>query len=283
MASGFSMNEIAAALLLKQETIKKRLSRARKTLIECNIKLDYPDPKDVNFRLSGVMHVIYLIFNEGFHSTKPGQLVNKDLCGEALRLCKLLLKKENFRSGSLYALFALMCFHSSRLESKISVDNEIVSLQNQDRSTWFRPLIDLGIEALSKSFSYADWSAYHYEAAIAKEHVTAVTFERTNWRKIKEFYLQLYEIQPTDITRLNIVTVCLQIEQFEECKTWLNSIEVNNLGQRGYLYYGCLGEYYSKIGDSFSAISHIDKAIELCSNEMEQSFLMAKRKVVLKS
>src|SRR5690606_10269240 len=93
-------------------------------------------------RLTGVMQIIYLIFNEGFHSTKEDTLVYKELCGEALRLVKLLLIKEEMRTGSLYALFALMCYNSSRLESKI-IDGNIIDLKNQDRSKWYLPLIVL--------------------------------------------------------------------------------------------------------------------------------------------
>ena len=97
------MKEIAAALLLKEETIKKRLMRARKKIRELDIALEYPDPGEIEARISGVLQIIYLIFNEGFQSTKKDHLIDKELCGEALRLCKLLLLKARFRSGRLYA------------------------------------------------------------------------------------------------------------------------------------------------------------------------------------
>jgi len=143
--SGFSIKEIAAALLTKEETIAKRLLRARKTIQDKNIQFQYPSPETVQERMARVMEVIYLTFNEGFHSTNKERLIKEDLCGEAIRLCQLLLKKEQFRSGSLYALFALLCFHMSRLESKVSSDNQIVNLQFQDRTKWYFPLIKMGI------------------------------------------------------------------------------------------------------------------------------------------
>ncbi|MBL4624291.1 MAG: sigma-70 family RNA polymerase sigma factor [Flavobacteriales bacterium] len=279
--SGFSMKEIAAALLLKDETIKKRLVRARKTIIAQQIHLDYPDPQEAQIRLADVMQVIYLIFNEGFHSTKPDQLINKDLCGEALRLCKLLLKKESFRSGSLYALFALMCFHSSRIESKINSKNEIVDLENQDRSKWYMPLIILGNNALNKALNYEEWSAYHYESAIAGEHIKAVHYENTNWNNILKSYQKLYELQPSDLTLLSMATVHIQLDQLKEARKRLDSISAGGLQQRMYLLHGCYAEYYHKIGNQKRTIEEMDNAIKLCSNELEKKYLYEKKNKLL--
>ena len=106
--AGFSTKEIAAALLTKEETIAKRLTRAKKAITKNKLRFDFPPPKELQNRLHRVMEVVYLTFNEGFHSTNKDKLVREDLCGEAVRLCKLLLKREAFRSGSLYALFALL-------------------------------------------------------------------------------------------------------------------------------------------------------------------------------
>lgn len=275
--SGFSMREIAAALLIKEETIKKRLSRARKTIVKKEIRFDYPAPEEVNARMAGVMQVIYLIFNEGFHSTKADQLVSKDLCGEAIRLCRLLLKKERFRSGSLYALFSLLCFHASRLESKVSADNQIVNLEHQDRSKWYLPLIVLGNDALAKSAEYEDWSSYHYEAAIAREHVQAIRYENTDWEKILELYQKLYELYPTDSTLLSIGNVYLLLGQWEKAKQVLDSIPDDGLHQRKYLLHGSFAEYYYKTGDLGQAIEQIDAAIKLCTNELEKNYLLEKR------
>lgn len=185
--SGFSTKEIAAALLTKEDAIVKRLTRAKKSIRENNIQFKYPNPEAIQERMLRVMEVIYLTFNEGFHSTNQDKLIKENLCGEAIRLCQLLLKKEQFRSGSLYALFALLCFHLSRLESKISIDNQIVNLQNQDRAKWYFPLIKMGNSAMNKAVEYDDTSVYHYEAAIASEHLNAKTFEDTNWENISNW------------------------------------------------------------------------------------------------
>jgi RNA polymerase sigma-70 factor (ECF subfamily) len=275
--SGFSMKEIAAALLLKEETIKKRLSRARQKIKQQQVKLAYPHPEEIESRMSVVLQVIYLIFNEGFHSTKPDLLISKDLCGEALRLCKLLLVKEHFRRGSLYALFALCCFHASRLETKINTANEIVDLQYQDRTQWYKPLIVLGNQAMQKSFEYEERSVYHYEAAIAAEHLKANRFEDTDWPSILDLYQQLYELHPNDHVLLSMATIHLQTNQPEQAKSLLDRISSNNLNQREYLLHGGYAEYYTKTGDTKTALLEFDKAILSCSNDMEKAYLKKKK------
>ncbi len=277
--SGFSMKEIAAALLQKEETIKKRLVRARKKIKDLEITLSSPDPNQIRVRISRVLHIIYLIFNEGFHSTKADELISKDLCGEAIRLCKLLLRKEKFRTGGTYALFALMCFHSSRLESKIS-NSEIIDLKHQDRSKWYLPLIVLGNDALRKSIEFEDRSIYHLEAAIASEHVRAVQFENTNWLRILDYYDEMYQMIPSDHILLSKATIFLQLEKLAEAKNELNRIKPESLIQREYLFHGCYAEYFEKLGELGRAMEQIDLAIAKCSNQLEKNYLLKKKKLL---
>lgn len=271
--SGFSTREIAAALLIKEETVKKRLARARKKVAKDNITFDFPGPKELPQRLSRIMEVIYLIFNEGFHSSHPEQLVRQDLCGEAMRLGKLLLKKEKFRSGSLYALVGLMCFHAARLESKTNEQGEVVSLRYQDRNQWLKPLADLGSSLLSKALEYEEVSPYHYEAFIAYEHLNAPTFEATCWSKILRCYKKLYELHPTASTTLNMAMVHIQLEEFKAAKKLLDSIEADTLGQRAYLLYGCYAEYYKQKKQPKKALPYMEQAIASCTNQLEKEHL----------
>ena len=281
--SGFSTREIAAALLQKEETIKKRLSRARQFIVKNNIKFEFPEADQVHKRLSRVMEVIYLTFNEGFHSTNKMNLIREDLCGEAIRLCKLLLNKEKFRSGSLYALLALMCFHSSRLKSKIDSSGKIIDLKHQDRSKWYKPLIVVGNIAMNNSLEYSDFSIYHLEAAIAAEHLKAKSFENTNWNKIGDYYLRLIDIQPSVSAYMNLSIVYLQLNKLDKAKKILDSISPENLGQRAYLYHGCWAEYYSKSGDHDKAVSYINKSIQSVTNQLEKIYLKKKKAELLHS
>ncbi len=275
--AGFSTREIAAALLLKVETVKKRLSRARKAIQKNDIRFELPDKAALLERLARVHEVLYLIFNEGFHSTQQQLLIRKELCGEAIRLSKLVLKKENLRNGAGYALFALMCFHAARLESRMSANLETIDLRNQDRSQWYRPLIELGDQALSMARSYDDQSVFHLEAAIAVEHLCATSFEATNWRKILGHYQQLYDWTQDKLTLLNIAIVLIQLEENEKARSLLDDIDPAHLEQRAYLFYGVEAEYYKNIGQPQKAIVALDVALQKVTNEAERAYLLKKK------
>ncbi len=275
--SGFSAKEIASALLLKEETVKKRLMRARKNITEKAISFQIPQGNDLPDRLSRVLEVLYLIFNEGFHSNKKEILIRHDLCGEAIRLCKMLLKNQFTRTPAAYALFALMCFHSARLDSKINEANEIIDLKNQDRKKWYFPLIKLGNEAMNQAVETAVFTSYHFEAAIAVEHLKAPTFEATNWTKILSWYEKLYQIQPSPFNLLNRAMVQLQRSEYKEAFKLLEQINPKDLEQRAYLFHGSYAEYFVLTGKVKKALKSIDTALNLVRNEAERQFLLKKK------
>ncbi len=275
--SGFSSKEIASALLLKDETIKKRLVRARKSIASLDLEFKIPQGADLPPRLNRVLEVLYLIFNEGFHSGRKEILVRKELCGEALRFCQMLLNNPFTKTPDAYALFALMCFHSARLESKVNAQNEIVDLKNQDRSKWYFPLVAIGNEAMSNAVESGEFSTYHYEAAIAAEHLKAKSFEATDWEKILQYYKQLFEINPTVFNMLNIAIVKLQIGKLDKAFQNLEKIQPSDLEQRAYLYFGTKAEYYILKGDKKKAISSIEEALKLVKNDVEKAYLQRKK------
>lgn len=275
--SGFSSKEIASALLLKEDTIKKRLSRARKSIKVKSISFQIPLGEHLPKRLSRVLEVLYLIFNEGFHSNNQQILIRKELCGEAIRLCKMLLKNKFTRHPSAYALFALMCFHAARLDSKVNEQNEIIDLKSQNRKQWYRPLIALGHDAMNKAVETENFTSYHFEAAIAAEHLKARTFPETNWDKILMWYQKLYELQPSPLSLLNIAIVHLQKKEFEDVYNILEKINPEDLEQRAYLYYGSYAEYFVGKGAIQKALNSIDHALQLVRNKAEQEYLLKKR------
>ena len=279
--AGFSNKEVAAALLLKEETVKKRLTRARKTIKDSSISFSIPSKKDMKFRLDRVHEVLYLIFNEGFHSTKAEMLIRKELCGEAIRLCKMILKKEHLRTGTGYALFALFCFHSARIETKLMDDETLIDLKKQDRSKWHFPLIYLGNDAMSKSMDYDDVSTYHLEAAIAAEHLKAKSFEATDWNKILSIYQVIYETQTTPFAAMNIAIVLLQLNREEEALAMLDTINPQKLEKRAYLYYGIKAEYYILKKEVRLAVECIDIALTQVSNRSEKKYLEEKKQRLL--
>lgn len=278
--AGFSINEISSSLLLKKETVKKRLSRARKTIKENQISFKIPEKNELIKRLERVHEVLYLIFNEGFHSNHKKMLIRTDLCQEALRLTKLVLKKEELRNGAGYSLFALMCFHFSRIETKISDTFESIDLKHQDRSKWHFPLIKLGNAVMNKAVTYADESVYHFEAAIAAEHIKAPSFEATNWNRILQLYEQVYEIYGDDMTSLNIAMIFIQLNQNENARSILDDINPKDLEQRSYLYYGVEAEYYKNMGHKDKAIRCLEEALKNVTNVSEKEYLLKKKEMM---
>lgn len=276
--SGFSTKEIAAALLSQESTIKKRLQRARKMIAQNNLQFEIPSGVDLVDRINRVMEVVYLIFNEGFHSNKQEFVIRKELCGESLRLCKMLLARSELQIPPLYALFALLCFHSSRLESKVNDNNELINLADQDRATWYFPLIAIGNEAMNKAVELTNtFSSYHYEAAIAAEHLRAARFEDTNWKTIANWYEQLWKIQPNPHTKLSLAVSYLQLGDLQ--KAYLSILETSpkDLAHKAYLYHATLAEYYHLSSNKTNALASINTALELVTNKSESAFLQKKK------
>ncbi len=280
--SGFSRKEIASALLLKEETVKKRLTRARKTIKSNQIEFQIPQGKELPSRMESVLEVLYLLFNEGFHSGSKEILVRKDLCGEAIRLNKMLLKNKFTDTAAANALFGLMCFQAARLDSKLNEANEIIDLQQQDRRKWFRPLIFAGHDAMVKATKENTLSTYHYEAAIAAEHLKAKTFQQTNWKKILQYYQQLYELQPSDLYLMNLAYVYVRLNNATEASTILKKIQPATLEQRSYLYYGTVAELHLLKKEIQKALESLDKAIALVKNEAEKKYLIKKKEGIVK-
>jgi RNA polymerase sigma-70 factor (ECF subfamily) len=281
--SGFSTKEIASALLTKEDTIKKRLSRARKTIQKTNITFKIPQGKALKTRLETVMEVLYLIFNEGFHSNKQEKLIRKDLCGEAIRLVQMLLTNPLTRTPDAYALCALMCFHASRLDSKTNAENELLDLKNQDRRLWYFPLIKLGNTMMNKAVEDSGFSCYHYEAAIAAEHLKARTFETTNWQKILHWYQCLQALQPMPSHLLTMSVVCLQTNDFKLAKHYLDQLNPEDFQQRSYLFYGAKAEFYAKTNHIKKASKYFDLALLTVSNTLEKVYLQKKKDSLLKN
>ena len=277
--SGFSQKEIAASLLTKEESIKKRLQRARKTVVNNNIKFEIPSGKELTERIDNVLQVIYLIFNEGFHSNGKNNIIRKELCGEALRLCKMVLGKETLRDGAIYSLFALLCFNSSRLETKV-VNDKVVELKDQDREKWYKPLIEMGNSALQKAGSFPTYSSYFFEASIAYIHSNTKKYEDTDWGKIVFLYEKLYEIYPSDFIILNQAIALLQLKKYNLVKEKLNSISLNSLEQKKHLYYAVLADLYIEQGETIKAKEAIEKTKELAQNEKEKQYFEDKFKLI---
>jgi len=182
------------------------------------------------------------------------------------------------RTSKLYALFALLCFHAARFHSKTDAEQNLINLQNQDRSLWNYELCGIGSNAMDKALEHQEeLSSYHYEAAIASEHLRATSFDKTNWKNILHWYQLLDKSAPSNFTKLNIAIVYLQLKEWAQAQSILEAINAEELGARAYLYYGTLAEFYSFNNQMNLAIDNIVIAIGLVSNLSEKNYLISKK------
>jgi RNA polymerase sigma factor (sigma-70 family) len=191
---GFSTQEIALRLFQSEDAVHKRLQRARARLRE-HAEMQRIDAD----RVLGVLHMLYLLFNEGYSSAQPDRLIRRELCDEALRLA-LMLDPAVPESS---ALIALMCFHAARFDARVDGSGGLLVLEEQDRSVWDRELIQRGLDHLVRSARGDALSRYHAEAGIAAEHCLASSYADTNWEEIIRLYDVLERIAPSPLNILN--------------------------------------------------------------------------------
>ena len=275
--SGFGVHEIAKALLTNDETVQKRLYRAKQFIREKNIEFEIPAGKELNKRLETVHSVLYLLFNEGYNSTKADELIQYDLCAEAMRLCKILTEHPSVRSSASPALLSLMCFHAARFESRLDENDCIVLLSRQDRSKWNKELIQVGSYYLNLSSEGSSLSVYHIESAIAAEHALAENFEKTNWERLLQLYDWLLTVKPSPMIELNRAVVLAQLGDVTTAIDTIQSIQkINQLLNSHYLYSAVLGDLYKRIRNREKATEYLLEAFRLTRSDAEKKLIRKK-------
>ena len=198
---GFSVSEIARGLLLPNETVKKRIQRAKKSLASANVRLELPSDDQLTLRLDVVHDVLYLLFNEGYSTSSGTEPIRDDICEEAARLCHLLCES-SCSSPATKALLALLLFHAARLDARTDEIGAVVLLEDQDRTKWDRHLICAAQSWLAKSKADQP-TTFHLEAAIAMQHCIAPSVETTDWSTIVRLYGRLLQLRDSPIYALN--------------------------------------------------------------------------------
>ena len=199
---GLSTPEIARAFLVPEQTMAQRLVRAKKKIREAAIPYRVPPPEQLDERLEAVLAVLYLIFNEGYSATLGDALVREDLCAEAIRLGRMLVKLMP-EPAEARGLLALMLLHDSRRTTRVDEDGELVVLEKQDRSRWDRDRIHEGLTVLDGALDLRRPGPYQLQAAIAALHARASTPEETDWPQIAALYGRLLDFLPSPVVRLN--------------------------------------------------------------------------------
>jgi RNA polymerase sigma-70 factor (ECF subfamily) len=270
---GFGNAEIAHALLVGEEAVKKRLQRATRDLIDNRIALDPPPADELAGRLDGVHQVLYLLFNEGYSSSDGETAVRADLCEEAARLCHLLCSDPRFRTPATDALLALMLFHAARLESRLDAHGSILLLEEQDRGTWDRRLIRRAAELLARSAEGTVVSAFHLEAAIACHHCTAESLAATDWPSILRLYDALLAIHRSPVYLLNRAIVVAQIEGPHAGIRALDEAGRDSTLRHYHLFDATLGEFYRRAGDLSRARQHLEAARQKTNSSFDRELI----------
>jgi RNA polymerase sigma-70 factor (ECF subfamily) len=246
---GFGNSEIAHALLVGEETVKKRLQRATRDLIDHQIRLDPPEPSELPERLDSVHQVLYLLFNEGYSSSEGETAIRADLCEEAARLCFLLCSQWRFRTPATLALMALMLFHAARLDSRTDQRGSVLLMEEQDRGQWDQRLIRRASEFLDESADGTVISPFHLEAGIAFHHCTAKSYAETDWPTILRLYDALLTIHRSPVYLLNRAIVVAQIEGPRAGIRALGEAGQDPALRQYHLFHATLGEFYRGAGD----------------------------------
>jgi RNA polymerase sigma-70 factor (ECF subfamily) len=270
---GLSVNEIAKAFLTTDETIAKRIYRAKEKIKSEKIELEVPQTNELSSRVDTVLKSLYLLFNEGYKSSNPDKLIREDLCEEAIRLCLLVTQNSLTSFPRSKALLALMCFQASRLDARLDDKNNIILLKHQDRSKWNCSLMSKGFELMEESTEPFEVSTYHLEAAIASQHASARSFEQTNWKSIYHLYEMLYQLQPNPVVAMNKAIASAYAISKQNA---LNELQKIKGLENHHLYYATLGEIYFDMENKTEAKKFFTKALGLTSSSYEQQLLMSK-------
>ena len=261
---GFGIDEIAEAFLTNKEAINKRLFRAKEKLRSEKVTLELPSANEIANRLDNVLHIIYLLFSEGYYSQTQNQILRKDLCLEAMRLGVMLTEYEPTNRPKTNALLALMCFHASRFSARQAGDDALVLYEEQNEELWDKALIRQGRHFLSCSAQGDEVSSYHLEARIASWHcVKEDTGEK--WEAILRLYNQLLLINYAPGVALNRT---FALYKANGAQAALIEAEKLNL-EDNHFYFLLLGELYRSI-DIRKAKFNFQKAHALAKTQTEK-------------
>src|SRR6266850_1924485 len=200
---GLETDEIARAFLVPTATMAQRLVRAKRKIRDAGIPYRVPDTKELPARLDAVLTVIYLVFNEGYASTRGKPLVRTDLCAEAIRLGRLVrMLMAPHPPSEVTALLALMLLHDSRRDARLDEAGDLIVLEEQDRSRWDRRQIAEALPLVQEALD-GNPGPFSVQAAIAAQHCQAARAEDTDWRQIVRLYNLLESLHPSPIVSLN--------------------------------------------------------------------------------
>ena len=269
---GLSTEEIARAFLVPLPTMAQRFVRAKQKIRDAGIPYRVPADEELTERLETVLLVVYLVFNEGYNATSGDVLVRRELCGEAIRLGRLLHKLMP-EAAEAEALLALMLLHDSRRDARANASGEIVLLEEQDRSKWHWEQIHEGLELTERALGRGARGPYALQAAIAALHAQARRPEETDWHQIVALYELLMREQPSPVVELNrAVAVAMGSGEAEGLRL-LDALEERGDLKGYYLLPAARGDLLRRMGSWKAAEEAFGDALLLVVNDAERRFL----------
>jgi len=292
---GLTTEEIAKAFLTTPSTLAQRIVRAKAKIRETPIPYEVPTPQELPERLGAVLHVIYLVFNEGYSAAAGAEVTRAELTGEAIRLCRLLaeLRPETevvnpelmdpemdqeivdpeVMDPEVWGLLALMLLQESRRAARTSPTGELILLENQDRSLWNREQIAEGVALVEKALKSHRFGPYTLQAAIAAVHAEAESVAVTDWRQIVALYNRLLQIHPSPVVQLNRAVAIAMRDGPEAGLTHIDALLEQGELANYYLAHSARAEMYRRLGRTAEARASYEKALALTQQEPERRFL----------
>jgi RNA polymerase sigma-70 factor (ECF subfamily) len=273
---GLETDEIARAFLVPATTMAQRLVRAKRKIRDAGIPYKIPDTDDLPERVDAVLTTIYLVFNEGYVSTRGEPLVRVDLCAEALRLARLVRSLMPAAPAEATALVALMLLHDSRRDARVDDAGDLVTLEEQDRNRWNHQQIAEALPLVEEALRPQTGEApgpFALQAAIAAEHCSAAKSEDTDWPRIVQLYNALERVQPSPIVTLNRAVAVAMVAGPQSALAIIEALAAAGELDEYHLLHAARADLLRRIGSTMEAAQSYKKALALVTNESERRFL----------
>jgi RNA polymerase sigma-70 factor (ECF subfamily) len=273
---GLTTQAVARAFLVGEETMAQRLVRAKKKIRDAGIPYETPQPPLFDQRIQGVLAVVYGVFTEGYAVTAGTRLVDAELCGEAIRLGRLLdeLLSEH---PAVLGLLALMLLHDARRQARVSHAGDVILLEDQDRALWDQAKIAEGLTLVDRALSIpGQVSGYAVQAAIAALHVRARKKEETDWPQIVALYEVLLRVQTNPVVELNHAVAVSMVDGAARALDLVDSLAARGQVSEYHLLHAARGRFLQQLGRPLDALAAYQSALDFATLAPERRLLKSR-------